>query len=254
MLGCLVASFRKFVPRLSLAPTRAGCFWCLLWLLPLTPTSRAEFLPALLIREGEIANPPTYARLVARANVAMRTKHQVPLFLRAYAAISPVDPQRAAFALWPGATAEAVRTNQQLFATAPDLADLARQLSSAGPTGPETSLQAVRFDGTHTPGWLINTRVQTNDESALLARVAILATRLSPPGQPKPLINVFRVASAAATFTHLVSINTASAAELARQHAALTAGDEPLAFTDPAGPRCTIIDRTPYRELSANPE
>ncbi len=125
--------------------------------------ARAEFLPALRIEAVQVSDPKAYAALVAQANEAMRTKHQVPLFLRAYAATTLAGETCSAFTLSPAGSFEILQKNSTLFSADPDLADLRKKLRHGGPATSPTWFKAVRFDGTNTPGWLFNTLVKTDD-------------------------------------------------------------------------------------------
>lgn len=212
-------------------------------------SARGEFLPTLLIVDVQVSDPAAYTKLIAQANGTMRTKHQVPLFLRAYESISLPEKTPARFALYPGASAEALAANRRLFAADPELVDLRAQLDRLVSAGPEILLKAVRFDGTNTPGWLINTLVKTDDEASLLARVVEFSSRLTLPDRPKPLINVFRVTAGTSAYTHLVSVNSATAEQLVERRGALTATGLSLAFANPSGTRCEIVLTTEYREL-----
>jgi len=223
----------------------------LVLLLFLTTAARGAFLPTIRIEAVEVSDPPAYASLVARANEAMRTKYQVALFLRAYSAIVPPGEPSASFTLSPAASSGTLATNRERFASDSDLADLRRQLTAAAPSASmSVELEAVRFDGTNAPGWLCNSLVRTNDESALLARVAELAAL---PAPAKPLINVFRVTQGTDAYTHLVSINAASATELAALLQSFAARAGTLEFSHASGTRCTLVATTLYREMTTPP-
>lgn len=211
--------------------------------------ARAEFLPALRIEEVQIADPRSYAQHVAQTNEAMRTKHQVPLFLRAYIATTLTGESRSAFTLSPAGSFEILQKNGATFSADPDLADLREKLRLAGPATSTTHLKAVRFDGTNTPGWLFNTLVKTSDEPALLSRVAELATRLGQSGRPPPKLNVFRVIAGHSAYTHLVSLNEASEPDLAARLDAIAAAGWTLEFSTPNGESCVIVQSTIYREM-----
>lgn len=212
---------------------------------------RAQFRPAILVEELVVADPPALAAAVARANVLMRAHHDVPLFLRAYAATGVAGGSAAAFSLSPAASFEALLKNTRAFAAHQALADVRRQLIAATKPGTGTYLKAVRFDGTNTPGWLLNTRVKTDDEAALLARVSDWAAQLAAtgPAAATPRVNVFRVVAGHSGYTHLVSLNTADSAELGARLDALAAGPLSLTFSLSSGARCEIIDSAVYREL-----
>lgn len=214
--------------------------------------ARGQFRPAILVEELTVSDPPAFAAAIAQANALMRTHHEVPLFLRAYATPVLAGGSGAAFSLSPAASFEALLKNTQAFAADPALAEVRRQLVAATTPGPGTFLKAVRFDGTNTPGWLLNTRVKTDDEPALLARVAEWAAQLNGTGSDtgKPLINVFRVVAGHSGYTHLVSLNTAGSAELAARLDALAASPLTLAFSAGSGARCEIVHSAIYRELA----
>lgn len=221
----------------------------LVWLLLCAVAARAEFLPALRIEEVQIAEPRGYTQLVAQTNEAMRTRHQVLLFLRAYVATTLTGETRSAFTLSPAGSFEILQKNGATFSADPDLADLREKLRLAGPVTSSTHLKAVRFDGTNTPGWLFNTLVKTSDEPALLSRVAELATRLGQPGRPPPKLNVFRVVAGHSTYTHLVSLNEASESDLATRLDAIAAAGWTPEFSAPSGESCVIVQSTIYREM-----
>ena len=219
----------------------------LILLMLFAAAARGAFLPTIRIEPVEVPDPPAYAALVTRANEAMRTKYQVPLFLRAYSALVPGGEPPASFTLSPAANSAALATNRERFEADSDLVELRRQLAAASSAGAPVELQAVRFDGTNTPGWLCNSFVKTNDEPALLARVAELAAR---PAPVRPMINVFRVTAGSEAYTHLVSLNAASAPDLAALMESLTVHAGTLEFSHASGARCDLVATTPYREMT----
>lgn len=225
------------------------CRWIVLLLVGAAAVCPGEFLPAIAIEETRPADPKSYVALVGQVNDAMRTRHRVPLFLRSYEATSHTGGTPATFVLSPAGSFEALLANGRTFATDPELADLREQLSQAGRSGPSIYLKAVRFDGTSSPGWLFNTRVKTNDEPTLLARIAALATLLTAPEHPAPRINVFRVVAGRTDFTHLVSVNTASSEELAMRLDAIVAGSWTAEFCGPSGSRCEVVQCGLFREV-----
>jgi hypothetical protein len=212
-------------------------------------TARADFLPALRIDEVGITDSKSYAQLVATTNDVMRTRHQVPLFLRAYAATALTGATVSVFTLSPADSFATLQKNGATFATDPDLADLRDRMNAHGHTGAATWLKAVRFDGTHAPGWLLNTLVNTRDEPALLARVASLAAQLTESGRAPPKFNVFRVVAGESTYTHLVSLNEASEPDLAARLDAIAASGWTLAFSGADGNACVVVQSTIYGEL-----
>ncbi len=220
----------------------AVLLWC-------ADAAKAEFLPALRIDEVQIADPKRFAQVVATTNQAMRTQHEVPLFLRAYGATSLTGEIISAFTLSPADSFETLKKNAATFSTDPDLSAMREKMNEIGRSGPTTWLKAVRFDGTHAPGWLLNTLVNASSESALLARVAELGALLAQSGRPPPKLNVFRVIAGRGGYTHLVSLNEASERDLAARMDAIAAAGWTLEFSGPSGVSCVIIQSTIYGEL-----
>jgi hypothetical protein len=213
--------------------------------------ARGQFRPALFLEEQTMSDVPAYTAALARANALMRANHGVPLFLRAYAAPALAGGSGETFSLSPAASFEALLKNTQTFATDSALADVRREIAAATAPGRGTYLKAVRFDGTNAPGWLWNSRVKTDDEPALLARVAELAALLlaAAPDRGPPSVNVFRVVAGHTGYTHLVSLNTAGPADLAACLDALAAAAFTLEFSRGTGARAEIVRSGVYREL-----
>jgi hypothetical protein len=198
-----------------------------------------------MIEPVSVADPIAYARLLAEANRVMREQHKVPLFLRAYLSTSITGQTQPGFNLSQSASLAGVLANREIFARAPELADLRARINAvARVTGPAICLKAVRFDGTNTPGWLCNTMVETGDEAALLSRVAQIKTTLSAAPAEAPFINVFRVVTGPGPATHLVSINAASSSQRAGCLDALAAQPSSLQI-----PPVAVLGSNLYEEL-----
>lgn len=215
-------------------------------LLVTTALAQAPVLPALMIEALEVSDTDlaAYTRLVARANTAMRERHGVPLFLRAYTATSITGEPSATFALSPSGSFAGLMANRAAFATDSELSELRSELNALTTPAPATYLKTIRFDGTNTPGWLCNSMVRTTDESALLARVEALAAGLSLPDMSPPLINVFRILAGSYPATHLVSINAQSGQHLALLLDSLITAPNPLSLVP-----IEIVDTKLYHEL-----
>lgn len=79
-----------------------------------------------------------------------------------------------------------------------------------------TYLNAIRFDGTNTPGWLLNIFVNVEQEADVLQYADGLGQLMCATDLPPALINVFRVIVGESGFTHLVSVNLASREDLGK--------------------------------------
>lgn len=183
----------------------------------------AQIRPALRIETVSVVDRSLHLETVARINAVMRRDHDVPVFLRVYESIPCTGAPGATMVLSPAPTFEKWDDQRRLFLDATELTETRREEARAATAGPVQWLKAVRFDGTHAPGWLINTFVRAQAESALLDRVAAIAERLDADAGPRPLINVFRVVAGDGTATHLVSFNTDSSARLMQVLDALVA-------------------------------
>jgi len=215
------------------------------WILFFTGPAFSQFLPTLMIEPVTVSDPVAYAALVAKANQIMREQHKVPLFLRAYVSTSITGQTQPGFNLSPSASMAGIIANRETFARAPALAEIRAQINAITRPGPATYLKAIRFDGTNTPGWLGNTLVETDQEAVLLERVTLLKAALAVGPAEPPLINVFRVFAGAGPATHLVSINAASAVQLAQFLDILNSVPNPL-----NAPPITVLSTIPYEELS----
>jgi hypothetical protein len=214
-----------------------------------TPASDPPLLPTLLIEAVKISDPRTYASLVQQINTRMRGTHAVPLFLRAYVSTTIPPGDGGAFLLCPSASMETLLRNRELFSTHDDFTALRKQLEPSRAGGAGTYLKAVRFDGTNNPGCLFNSCVATNREASILERIGELERLLEKREVGKPMINVFRVVSSAATYTHLVSINSPSLAQLTKVRAAIAAESWSLERDETPGAHGKVIGAGVFQEL-----
>lgn len=209
----------------------------------------AQVMPALSVQYVEASDSEQYADFVKAANAAMRARHDVGLYLRAYETRAITGQHGELFLLSPAGTFEQLFDNERQFAKHSDLADLRRQLGTVNPTAPRFYLKAIRFDGTNTPGWLLNTWVICDQEDVLLAAARDLKVAL-PAGTDDPLmINVFRIVAGPATATHLMSFNFPSAAKLSATLDALTENGWPEMGTSEPAARLQIVSSAIFREL-----
>lgn len=211
----------------------------------LTPVlGESGFLPVLMIEPITISAPEEYAHRIAEINSLMRERHNTPLYIRAYVRPAMTGSEPQGFALSPSASMSGLMAARAAFLADPTLGKTRGRLKAITSNGPASYLKAVRFDGTHTPGWLCNTLVRTADETALLERVETMAALLTDSGDSPLLINVFRFIAGPGPETHLVSINTASSADLATRLDRLLEHPDPLNATS-----ITLISRTVFHEL-----
>ena len=173
------------------------------------------FLPSLLIAEVESNSRDDFIDSLAAVNLRMSEQHGVVPFLRYYQRTGLDVQGSQGFILSPADSFATAFANLQLFAQGATIRSSQDQPALVVQLGVTTYLQAIRFDGTNTPGWLNNIQLASADESALLAVVEEFAQQLEGEGIAAPMINVFRVVAGEAGYTHLVSINTASSERLA---------------------------------------
>jgi len=203
-----------------------------------------SFLPAIAVVELHVTDSAGYAKLVGEINQAMKEKYGVPLFLRAYGSSNLTGEIVEAFSLSPSATFENLADNQQRFLSDPKFGSYREELKHMGNHGRKTWLKAVRFDGTNSPGWLLNYLVDTRDEAGLLQRIEQFSALSENQGLEVPLINVFRVIVGESSFTHLVSVNTDSAEKIAKIMDVIAAQSWSFGFTNGV-----VVKNTGYQEL-----
>lgn len=206
----------------------------------LTAASEPIF-PTILVEPIEILDPQGYAQRMHQVNAEMKATHGVPLFLRAYTARGMDGRATASFQLSPALSFESLLSNQAFFAENATLRESLAQV--ARPTGAPTYLKAIRFDGTNQPGWLINTLLQSDDESVLVEKIEAWMDRF-PESELRPKVNLFRVLVGSDAYSHLLSINTDSGASLGKilDYLARTDGQLPI-------PRSMIRQQTIYQEI-----
>ncbi len=202
------------------------------------------FLPVVWTETISVQSTSAYAELVAEANQAMNDRHDTPLFLRAYVRPTITGSTHTGFVLSPSGSLADLLSAQNAFATDPALRSIREKLKMSGWAGPTRYLKAIRFDGTHTPGWLFNSWISSSDESRLLEQVEKTAKLLVTDDQTRPLINVFRVIEGLGSETHLISLNAGSSAALADRLEHLSSRNNPL--EDPA---IEVYSRTLFREV-----
>jgi hypothetical protein len=165
------------------------------------------FLPAIAVERLTVKDSPAMTALVDEMNTQMRQRHAVPLFVRAYRAVTLGETAGEAFVLYPAVSFAALCLQQTHFAADPDLASLRKRFTELPRTHLPALLKAVRFDGAHRPGWLFNSLVQTSNEAALLKHLAAWIPQAEPDNPQPRRLNVFRVIVGDGLFTHLVSFN-----------------------------------------------
>lgn len=207
-----------------------------------------EFLPVLLVESANVSDSETFASLVNDINTAMREGHDIPLFLRAYESHTVASTDTTKFILSPSSNYVSLLENHRIFSTDSALEPLRTQLSALASFGAPAYLQAVRFDGTNTPGWLNNFYVETSDESRLLEKVSALAAWLKGNNGEPALINVFHVIAGQPGFTHLVSINLQNSQSMGAFLDSLTIMNWSLEYSDGSG-SSKIIDNVIFKEM-----
>lgn len=184
---------------------------CLLSMLFQIADAKPTILPALIVEPVEILDEAAYARVLSAINAKMKMEHAVPLFLRAYYSDSLDGGMQSAFALSPALTFEALLKNQEVFGEDFNFVELRAAMAAVcQSSGPKTYLKAVRFDGTNSPGVLLNSLVKTDSESMLLEHLEEWMQSVAGLEVELPKLNVFRVISGEGSFTHLVSFNLKS--------------------------------------------
>jgi hypothetical protein len=212
---------------------------------------RAQVLPTLAIAEVAVSDVAAYGRLIEQANQAMRERHGVPLFLRAYGTLTAGGTMENIFSLRPADTLEHLAENAGAFAADPELRSVRMGIDAVARTGAMTYLKAIRFDGTNAPGFLINTQVKSGDEADLLLRVEALVETLRAVGLSNAKLNVFRVIEGDGSFTHLVSINLDSPGNAAKAMDAIgpVGWDTRGSRTDADAAAVNVIRQARFREL-----
>lgn len=205
----------------------------------------AQLMPALAVEQLEISDTAGYAALVDEINAAMKEKYEVPLFLRAYESTSNSGLAARAFSLSPAGSFEDLMANQYKFEGDDAFAGFRERLDRMSVASPRVYLKAVRFDGTNSPGWLLNTLVKTADEAALLEALAVGIFG----SESEPKVNVFRVVAGSASFTHLVSLNFDSRAALGAGLDLIADRSWSLAHAEDGTLVCEIVESVVYREL-----
>ncbi|MGB0370226.1 MAG: hypothetical protein ACPGN3_02670 [Opitutales bacterium] len=164
-----------------------------------------EILPAICIEPVAFSDLPRFQQEMQAINARMSDQHDIPLFLRAYQSL---DTQ-GGFTLIPALSFESLLTNRDLFSKHPDWTAASNTLSrTLQSSGSHTYLKAVRFDGTHTPGTLLNLRVAAKNESKLLETLERWQTQTQETVSKDIYINMFRVEVGDGSFSHLISFNT----------------------------------------------
>lgn len=227
----VAVSVKKLLPKFLLA----GC------LLSFAEASFAQILPALLVEDIKISDSAAYADLLDEINAEMKDRYGVPLFLRGYESISTVGRGTRAFSLSPSASFEALAANHQRFEETDEFAGYRERLEALSVASGQTYLKGIRFDGTNSPGWLMNVTVKAEDEDRLLERVEALA--FSDAFEPK--VNVFRVLVGEGRFTHLVSLNFESRAALGAGMDEIARQGWRLEFEG-----CELVESVAFRELA----
>lgn len=182
---------------------------------PLAAADPTSFLPAIRIEHVQLADAAAYVSAVTEINVAMKTRHGVPLFLRIYAGDVTGESPAPFFVLSPAGSFVQLQQNTDAFAADVALAESRARMLAAGSPVARSLLKCVRFDGTHAPGWLFNTDAVVVDEAGFLGAVAELRARFDELDLVDARLNVFRIIAGRTEATHLFSINTPSADRLA---------------------------------------
>lgn len=197
-----------------------------------------------------IASTEEYVTLINDINELMRTRHEVPLFLRGYESLTLSGGKKETFQLIPATSFADLAQNEQSFSTDPAFSELKTRLGSTTQSLNRIYLKAIRFDGTNSPGWLINTFVDSSDESNLLKRVVELKSLLSKHGIETAKINAFRSIVGSSQLSHLVSINLASVNQLGEVIDILALESWDWELSDPLHQKCSVIKSGVYREIS----
>ncbi|GAB5558529.1 MAG: hypothetical protein SynsKO_01760 [Synoicihabitans sp.] len=208
-----------------------------------TGAGRAEVRPVIKVEPITITSPADIAATVRNANELMRAQHEVPLFLRAYFSPTLTGEEMEGFLLSPSLTMAGLLNNEQQFVADPASQVLREKLRAISRTGPARIFKSIRFDGTHSPGWLNNYVLHASDETELLACVERLAASLTFDENEPVYLNVFRLISGPGSETHFVSINAGSAQALGDQIDQLTTLPDPL-----DSPTIRVLSRTIYSE------
>lgn len=215
------------------------------------PVSSAAIFPVIIIEEVEITDSHDHAQLIGQINEAMNDKYGVSPFLRLYQNTSVSGKAIDTFTLSPSLTFEGLDKNQQLFKSDPDFAEYRQKLDNLSRASKKSYLKSIQFDGTHTPGWLFNHLILTSHETELLDHLNGLKVLVSNHGMPEPKINIFRVIAGETAFSHLVSINAASAEDIAKIMDVLSASPWSFESSEETAVDFVVIKRSVYQELAA---
>lgn len=212
-------------------------------------TCNAQILPALSVEPLKISDAAAYGTLVEEINAAMKTEYGVPLFLRAYESTSMTGRGDRAFSLSPSVSFEALLENHARFEDNEKFSELRGRLDILSDSSGRVFLKAVRFDGTNSPGWLLNYLVRADDEEALLLGIASELQGLGLEEKGSPMLNVFRVVAGQSQFTHLVSLNFASSIALGAGMDAIAASDFDFTYSESGDQLCEVMESVVFREL-----
>lgn len=168
-------------------------------------------LPVISIQQVDAKDPTTYAMWIARNNEVVKAKLGIDHYYRVYIGQAAGDDTGAVFAVTAADSFATLNKNAAALTDDPGLLESRGHLQAIRDLGPQSTLKAVRFDGTHPAAFLYNTQANLSDEAGYLKDLDDLRARFDSHDFQDAKINAYRVVAGREKYTHLISINCPSA-------------------------------------------
>ncbi|MFY9343481.1 MAG: hypothetical protein WAT39_13375 [Planctomycetota bacterium] len=167
-------------------------------------------LPVLVVQEVDAVSAQAYAARIGEVNRIVRAKWQIEDHVHVFQGASAGDDSGAVFAVRRAESFAALQARNAKIEKDPELLDARSHLAEIRKLGNQVSYKAVRFDGVHAQGAVLNTKAILTDEAAYLKALDGLRVLFDGNGLQDVKINCYRVAAGRTGWSHLISLNCAS--------------------------------------------